>query len=76
LTTTNDAYYKLIYEKRFDIFWKGHSRKRQPGYFTEDFKDLFVRMVAFNPKERPNIEEIAKHPWILKSICSHEEIIV
>lgn len=45
--TPNDPYYKLIKEKRFDIFWKAHSRKRPVNFFSDTFKDLFSRLVAF-----------------------------
>jgi hypothetical protein len=31
--------------------------------------------VAVEPKERLNINEIAKHPWVKASICTHSEII-
>ena len=69
--TPNDPYYKLIKEKRFDIFWKAHCRKRPAGYFSDAFKELFSKMVAFDPSERPKIEEIASHAWVREPICSH-----
>ena len=54
--TPNDPYYKILKDKKYDIFWKAHSRKRPVGFFSESFRDLFVRMVAFDPAERPSIE--------------------
>jgi len=72
--TPNDPYYKLIKEKRYDIFWKAHCRKRPAGFFSDSFKDLFVRLVAFEPSERLKIEEIASHPWVREPICTHAEI--
>ena len=72
--TPNDPYYKLTKEKRFDIFWKAHCRKRPAGFFSDAFKDLFGKMVAFDPSERPKIEDIAAHPWVREPICSHTEI--
>ena len=53
--TANDPYYKIIKEKKYDIFWKAHSRKRPTGFFSEAFKDLFQRLVAFEPTERLRI---------------------
>lgn len=70
-----DPYYKLIKEKRFDIFWNAHSRKRTPGFFTESFKDIVQKMLAYVPSERPTIVEISKHPWIKGSVCTHQEIL-
>jgi hypothetical protein len=52
----NDPYYKLIKEKKYDTFWKAHSRRRPVGFFSDKFQDLFCKMVAFNPVERPTIE--------------------
>jgi len=52
----NDPYYKLLKDKKYDTFWKAHSRRRPVNYFSEDFKDLFSKMVAYNPNERPKIE--------------------
>ena len=60
----NDPYYKLIKDKNYATFWKAHSRRRPVGYFNDNFRELFVRMVAFEPKERPPIEEIATHAWV------------
>lgn len=51
-----DPYYKTIAQKKFDVFWQAHSRKRQKGYFSESFRDLFTRMVAYDPAERISIE--------------------
>ena len=70
----NDPYYKILKDKKYDIFWKAHSRKRPVGFFSDAFKDLFTRMVAFNPTERPTIEQIASHPWIKEAACTHAEI--
>lgn len=72
--TPTDPYYKILKEKKYDIFWKAHSRKRPVGFFSESFKDLFQRLVAFEPSERPKIEDIAGHPWIKEAVCTHGEI--
>ena len=69
--TGNDPYYKLIKEKRMDLFWESHSRKRKLGFFSVQFRDLFEKMVAYDPCERPCIYEIAKHPWVRNTICTH-----
>ena len=31
---------------------------------SDEFKKLFVRMVAYEPKERPKINDILKDPWL------------
>lgn len=70
--TVTDPYYKLIKEKRYDVFWNAHSRKRLPTFFSESFKDLVQKMFAYVPGERPTIVEIAKHPWAKGAISSHQ----
>jgi serine/threonine protein kinase len=47
--TITDPYYKLIKEKRFDVFWNAHSRKRLPTFFTDSFKDLVQKMISYVP---------------------------
>ena len=32
---------------------------------SEDFKDLYWKMVSSDPDSRPTINEILNHPWIL-----------
>lgn len=45
----NDPYYKLIKDKNYGTFWKAHLRGRSSNYFSNEFQDLFIRMVAFDP---------------------------
>nr|VVW87826.1 unnamed protein product [Nymphaea colorata] len=70
-----DPYYKLIKEKRYDVFWSAHCRKRLPTFFSDQFKDLIQKMIAFVPSERPTIVEIAKHPWVKGAVCLHPDIL-
>ena len=42
-----DPYYQLIVSKNYSLFWKAHSRKRPANFFTDSFRDLFIRMVAY-----------------------------
>ena len=57
----NDLY-KLIAIKHYKLFWdkiwkiiKGVSK---------EFKNLYNKMIAYKPYERPNIEEILNHEWM------------
>lgn len=58
----DEYYYKLIYEGKLDKYWK----KTGGETLTEDFKDLVLKMLAYNPAKRPTIEEIKNHPWMKK----------
>lgn len=60
-TSFNDKYYRYIVLKRYNSFWSYHKKD-----ISDEFKDLFIKLVQFDPKERIGIEEIMVHPWIKK----------
>ena len=31
---------------------------------SEDFKDLYQRMISYEPSERPTFDEILNHPFL------------
>lgn len=41
----NDSHYKLIATNRADLFWKYHSSKKVPGFYSDSFKDLITNML-------------------------------
>lgn len=49
------------------------AKKQRNTLLTEDFKELFLKMVAFDPKERISIKEIKLHPWFTKNIENYSE---
>ena len=60
--TRKDKYYKHIMIRRYESYW--NSVQNQIGPISKELKDLYIKMVTFNPDERPTIEEIFKHPWM------------
>lgn len=56
----DEFYYKFIAQKKWPLFWKYHSRGKPAGenFFSPEFKDLMQRMLAYNPEERPTLEEL------------------
>jgi len=58
----DDKYYKYIKNHQFNEYWQ------LPDFnglnLTQSFKNLFVRMVAFNPDERPTIDQILNDVWM------------
>ena len=58
----SDNYYNYIINKKYNLYWD--SVKGQIRNTSDDFKKLYLKMVSFNPDERPNIEEILKDPWM------------
>lgn len=59
----DEYYYKLIYEGKLEKYWK----KTGGENLSEEFKDLVLKMLAYNPLKRPTIDEIKAHPWMKKS---------
>ena len=65
----NDIY-KLIRKKKYEEYWKLFGRE-----LPEDFKNLYLSMVAHNPKERPTFEEILNSAWLkdVSNLTEEEE---
>ena len=60
-----DNKYDLIINKQYEEFWKKILENSDKSYsnISEEFKNLFVRMVAYEENERPTIDEILKDKW-------------
>ncbi len=58
----NDPYYIYIMRKNYKTYWEKISK--EIGEISDELKDLFLKMVSFNPEERPNIDEILNHSWM------------
>ena len=50
--------YKIIQTKQYDKYWELLERYFNIKNLSPNFKNLFLKMVAYNPEERPTIEEI------------------
>ena len=53
--------YKYIKEKNDKVYWEKIGNIEG---LSEEFKILYLKMVAYNPKERPTIEEIYDDEWM------------
>jgi len=74
--TPKDPYYKCLAANRPDIFWKTHGKTKEggAGFFSDEFKDIFEKMVALDPNSRLTIDDILNHPWLEGDIATAEEI--
>ncbi len=66
----NDKLYKYIILKNYEAYW--NKVKRQLGEISEELKNLYFKMISFNPDERPSIEEVFNHPW-MKEVMNMNE---
>lgn len=67
--TKKDNYYGLLAKGDYNQYWE---RVCGQG-LSPEFKDLMMRMFSPNPKDRPTISEIRKHPW-MQAECDCESI--
>ena len=58
-----DNNYRLIMIKMHKQFWKKVSKIINTD-ISDEFKELYVKMIAFRPLGRPTIEEILKDEWM------------
>ena len=71
--TLADPHYYLYAVRRPEMFWEAHEEEFEDKY-SDDFKDLFERMVAFNPEERPELEEVLGHEWMRGAVATEDEV--
>ena len=69
---TNDKYYKHIMKKDYDHYW----RARGEDTLSEEFKDLFLKMVSYDPSSRLTIKEIKEHKWFKVPLMTQEEMFM
>lgn len=64
--------YRFIKEKNEEKYWETLKEEDIDG-LSPEFKDLFLKMVAFEPSERPTIKEILNHDWMKEVSNLNEE---
>ena len=60
----NNNVYKFIKDKQYDDYWDTLKSLFNLNIESEKFKNLFLKMVAYNPEERPSIDEIKNDEWL------------
>ena len=70
--------YGFIMYKKEDLYWEKLAfifKKKKNLELKLDplFKDLFLKMVAYNPDERLTIEKIFEHPYMIEVSHANEE---
>ena len=57
----NDQFYNLIIQQNIAQYWQNLGNQIN---VSQDFKNLFIRMVDPNPAQRPTIAQILNDPWM------------
>lgn len=58
----SDINYRLLLEKKVDIFWQRIKQKVKVD-LSQDFKEAFLKMVNNNAKNRCNFEDLLEMAW-------------
>lgn len=66
-----DWWWNKLELKNYQLFWMAHERTRK---FNDSLKDLIVKMLAADPKERYDIDDIKKHPWYKGAVWSDRDL--
>jgi serine/threonine protein kinase len=69
----SDKYYRLLINNKNEQYW--NIINNQIGNVSNEFKDLYTKMISFKPEERPTIDEILNHPWMKGNFPSDKEIL-
>jgi serine/threonine protein kinase len=67
--------YKLIKTKQYDRYWELMDKYFNIKNLSPKFQNLYLKMVAYNPDERPTIEEIRKDEFLADIVNANEEYI-
>ena len=68
-----DFLYTLIIEKDYDRYWELLKKHYNIKNLSPQFKNLYLKMVAYNPDERPTIEEIKQDKFMANIVNASEE---
>jgi len=75
--TKDDKYYKEIILENYDKYWYKIENNYPGIILSDEFKDLYIQMIKFKPKERISTNNILDHPWFkeLEDYKQNEEKI-
>ena len=60
----NDICYRFIMANQIDGYWETLSTHHlNHQNFSQEFKDLYIRMISFNENNRPTIDQILNDHW-------------
>ena len=58
-----------------DKFWNLHAKEDGANLYSDEFKDLFVKLMSFTPNLRPELDDVLCHPWMMGFVPTKCEIL-
>ena len=74
-TMESKKIYKLIKEKSIDKYWEIIEKINKVKVLSPEFKQLFIKMVSYNPLERPSLDEIMDSEWMKEIKNANEDYL-
>jgi len=79
----HDPYYFLVSQKNYKKYWgeiekslRRKNRNFDKNTLSEDFKELFINMVACEPEERFTMAQIKETNWFKNNTSQNSESII
>eukprot|EP01015_Nassula_variabilis_P019918 TRINITY_DN3417_c0_g1_i5.p2 TRINITY_DN3417_c0_g1~~TRINITY_DN3417_c0_g1_i5.p2 ORF type:complete len:263 (-),score=69.55 TRINITY_DN3417_c0_g1_i5:16-804(-) len=74
--STQDAYYKLIYNQKYDEFWQKHANdlEKDVSIYSDEVKNLINQLLTFDPIYRINMADLMRNQWLNGEIPEQAEI--
>ena len=73
----DDKLYQLLASGSSKSFWKIHNKAmKDQNYFSVEFQELINTMLAYDPRQRPSIEQIKESKWYNGPLPEYEDILV
>jgi len=66
----NDGWYRPIATKKFHRFWKKHKKIA----VADSGKELLMKMLAYQPADRSNLDEVLASDWLQEEIYTPAEL--
>ena len=74
ISVSNDKFYKDIANKYYELYWNQMAINiPYISKLSNEFKNLYIKMVSFKPEKRPRINEILNDPWFAEINNMSEE---
>ncbi len=74
-----DICYMNIIRNKNENFWDLLKKKifddKEENLPSQEFRDLFIKMIQFEPNNRISVNDIFNHPWMKGTFPSKDEII-
>ena len=73
----DDPFYRMIFCHQFEEFWQPWDSfaEQCDSEISDDFKELFISMVTFNPVMRLSINEILSSRWMRRETPISSQVI-